>query len=398
MWSAGYQPSGVEPDSYDVVFSEDRAEIVRRDHAITSRLEVVVTPEDDAEVRRVSLTNHGSRMREIELTSYAEVVLAPPAADRAHPAFSNLFVETEWIPNLGALLASRRPRSASEPRLWAAHVSEVAVAAGAAGPTGSADGDELQFETDRLRFLGRGRVVGNPMSVIDGMALSNTAGAVLDPIFSLRRRVRLAPGTTVRVTFTTLVAPSREAALTLADRYRDPAAFERAAAMAWTQAQVQLRHLDILPEEASLFQRLANRVLYSDRSLRPPPEILAHNTHDASALWTQSCQHRSPNPALRRRRGRLLRRLQRVPLRSHARPAQDPLDLRVAARDSNNSRSPQQEPELPQAVTSLVASSLDRSPGFRPAAESCDSGGERAAPAEPTGRSCARRGGHSGCR
>jgi cyclic beta-1,2-glucan synthetase len=286
VWSAGYQPSGVEPDSYDVAFSEERAEIVRRDRAITSRLEVVVTPEDDAEVRRVSLTNQGSRMREIELTSYAEVVLAPPAADRAHPAFSNLFVETEWIPNLGALLASRRPRSASEPRLWAAHVATVA--AGTAGPTGvdeAADSGEPQFETDRLRFLGRGRGARTPMSVIDGLPLSNTAGAVLDPVFSLRRRVRLAPGTTVRVTFTTLVAPSREAALTLADKYRDPAAFERAAAMAWTQAQIQLRHLGILPDEANLFQRLANRVLYSDLSLRPSPEVLARNTRGASALW-----------------------------------------------------------------------------------------------------------------
>jgi cyclic beta-1,2-glucan synthetase len=292
VWSAGYQASGAEPDSYEASFSEDRAEIVRRDGAIGSKLEVVVTPEDDAEVRRVSLTNHGLKVREIELTSYAEVVLAPPAADLAHPAFSNLFVETEWVANLGALLASRRPRSAGEPRIWAAHVTAVAsvstvaaIAAIAAGRTTEESGSDLQYETDRARFLGRGRGVRSPMSVIDGRALSNTAGAVLDPIFSLRRRMRLAPGATVSVTFTTLVAPTREAALSLADKYRDPAAFERAAAMAWTQAQVQLRHQGILPEEANLFQRLANRVLFSDASLRAPAEVLQRNTRGASALW-----------------------------------------------------------------------------------------------------------------
>ncbi|HYO15258.1 MAG TPA: glucoamylase family protein, partial [Thermoanaerobaculia bacterium] len=273
VWSAGYQPSGAEPDNYEAVFSEDRAEIVRRDQDITSRLEVVVSPEDDAELRRVSLTNHGVRTCEIELTSYAEIVLAPPAADLAHPAFSNLFVETEFVPSSGALLASRRPRSQTEPRLWAAHVT-----------AGSGLG-ELQFETDRLRFLGRGQGVRTPASVLDGGPLSNTAGAVLDPIFSLRRKVRLAPGTTARVTFTTLVAPSREAALDLADKYRDPAAFDRAASMAWTQAQVQLRHLGITPDEASVFQRLANRVLYSDPSLRPPAEALQRNTRGPSALW-----------------------------------------------------------------------------------------------------------------
>jgi cyclic beta-1,2-glucan synthetase len=277
VWSAGYQPSGAEPDSYEATFSEDRAEIVRRDGTITSRLEVVVATEDDAELRRLSLTHHGARPRDVELTSYAEIVLAPPAADLAHPAFSNLFVETEWIPRLGALLASRRPRSAAEPRLWAAHAVTGLVSEDGAG--------EIQYETDRARFLGRGRGVRTPMSVIDGHALSNTAGAVLDPVFSLRRRVRLAPGTTTRVTFSTLVAPSREAALTLADKYRDPAAFARAAAMAWTQAQVQLRHLGILPDEANLFQRLANRILFADPSLRPSAEILQRNTRGPSALW-----------------------------------------------------------------------------------------------------------------
>ena len=274
VWSAGYQPSGAEPDSYEVYFFEDRAEIVRRDGDIVSRLEVVVAPEDDAEVRRVSLTNQGSRVREIELTSYAEVVLAPPAADLAHPAFSNLFVETELVPHMGALLASRRPRADNEPRLWAAHVACV---------SGNSVGDP-QFETDRLRFLGRGQGVRTAAAVLDGGRLSNTAGAVLDPIFSLRRRVRLDPGTTVRLTFTTLVAPSRETALELADKYRDPAAFQRAATMAWTQAQVQLRHLGILPEEANLFQRLANRVLYSDPSLRLP-EVLQRNARGPSSLW-----------------------------------------------------------------------------------------------------------------
>ncbi|HYH44620.1 MAG TPA: hypothetical protein VEG34_02980, partial [Thermoanaerobaculia bacterium] len=275
VWSAGYQPSGVEPDEYQVAFSEDRAEIARRDGDIACRYEVVVAPEDDAEVRRVSLTNHGLRTREIELTSYAEVVLAPAAADLAHPAFSSLFVETEQVPGCGALLATRRPRSPDEPRLWAAHIAAVAG-------TGVGEG---QFETDRARFLGRGQGVRTPASVLDGAPLSGTAGAVLDPVFSLRRTVRLAPATTARVTFTTLVAPSREAALGLADKYCDPAAFERAATMAWTQAQVQLRHLGVLPAEANLFQRLANRLLYSDPSLRAPAEVLQANAHGPAALW-----------------------------------------------------------------------------------------------------------------
>ena len=232
-WSAGYQPRGVASQGYEVTFSEDRAEIIRRDRAISTTLQVIVSPEDDAEVRRVSITNLGTRTREIEVTSYAEVVLAPPSADAAHPAFSNLFVQTEFAPELDALLATRRPRSHDERPIWLAHVMVVD------GETVGA----LQWETDRALFLGRGRGIRTPRSVIDGGALSNTVGPVLDPIVSLRRRVWLRPGATARVTFSTLVAPSREEALVLADKYHHVTTFERAATLAWTQAQVQLHHL-----------------------------------------------------------------------------------------------------------------------------------------------------------
>ncbi len=275
VWSAGYQPSGVEPDSYEVEFAEDRAEIVRRDGAITTTLEVAVSPEDDAEVRRVSIANLGNRVREIELTSYAEVVLAPPAADAAHPAFSKLFVQTEFVADVGALLATRRRRSPGEPEVWAAHLAVV---------EGETMGD-VQFETDRARFLGRGRGVRTPTSVVDGRPLSSTVGAVLDPIFSLRRRVRLPPGATVRVAFWTLIASSRNDALDLADKHHDSTAFERAVTLAWTQAQVQLHHLGVGLDEAHLFQRLANHVLYSDPALRPSSAVLRQNERGPSTLW-----------------------------------------------------------------------------------------------------------------
>jgi cyclic beta-1,2-glucan synthetase len=275
VWSAAYQPSGVEPDTYEVTFSEDRVEIRRRDGAIGTTVEIVVSPEHDAEVRRVSITNLGARTREIELTSYAEIVLATPAADAAHPAFSNLFVQTEYVAELGALLATRRPRSHGEPQVWAVHVIV------AEGETVGA----MEYETDRGRFLGRGRGIRTPMSVIDGHPLSNTAGAVLDPITSLRRCVRLAPGASARVTFSTLIAQSRDEALALADEYNNPATFERAATLAWTQAQVQLRHLGIDVDEAYLFQELASRILYSDPTLRPSSAVLSGNNRGASGLW-----------------------------------------------------------------------------------------------------------------
>jgi len=275
LWSAGYQPTGIEPDSYEAAFFEDRAEIARRDGTIETRMEVAVSTEDDAEVRRVSISNLGTGVREIELTSYAEVVLAPDAADAAHPAFSNLSVQTEFVVDSGALLATRRLRSPADLPLWAAHIAVV-------------EGEVVgapQFETDRARFLGRGRGIRTPIAVVDGQPLSNTAGAVLDPIFSLRRRVRLAPGATARVAFWTLIARSRDEALELADKHHDPAAFERALTLAWTQAQVQLYHLGVDSDEANLFQRLAGHVLYSNPALRPSSAELERNESGPAALW-----------------------------------------------------------------------------------------------------------------
>ena len=166
VWSAAYQPSGVEPDAYEAAFSEDRAEIVRRDGSLVTTLEIAVSAEHDAEVRRVSVSNLGAQIREIELTSYAELVLATPAADAAHPAFSKLFVQTEFVSSLGALLATRRRRAPGEPEIWATHLAVV---------EGEMVG-EGGYETDRARFLGRGHTIRAPVSVIDGRPLSNSVG------------------------------------------------------------------------------------------------------------------------------------------------------------------------------------------------------------------------------
>jgi cyclic beta-1,2-glucan synthetase len=275
VWSAGRQPVRRKPQAYEVTLAEDKIDIRRSDAGVLTHTEITVTPEDDAELRRVSLTNRSSRVREIEVTSYAEVVLAPPAADVAHPAFSNLFVETEFVAATSALVARRRPRSSNDEPVFGVHT--VVTEGESVGA--------IQYETDRSRFLGRGHTTADPVAVFEERPLSNTVGAVLDPVFALRQRVRLQPGETARLTFTTAVAHTREQALALAEKYHDPAIFERAAQLAWTQSRVEMRHFNIDAEEAHLFQRLAGRVLYADPSLRPRPHTLALNSKTQAGLW-----------------------------------------------------------------------------------------------------------------
>ena len=275
VWSAGFQPIAAEPDAYEVVFNEERAEFSRRDRHLTTTLEVLVSSEDDAEVRRISIANHGGGTREIDVTSYAELILGRQADDIAHPAFMKLFVATEYLADLGCILATRRRRSPTDQDIWAAHLAIV-------------DGETVgntEVETDRARFLGRGHGIRRPVSVIDGRPLSNTVGTVLDPVFALRRRVRIPPGGVTRIAFWTMVAGSRQDVLDLVDKHRDTSAFERAVTLAWTQAQVQLHHLGIDPGEASLFQRVASHLLFAGPAPRPSSDTILRGAGGQSGLW-----------------------------------------------------------------------------------------------------------------
>lgn len=273
-WSATRHPMGRTPEEELTTFTVDKASYSRRENGMSTLLEIAVSAEDDVEVRRLTLTNRGDREREIEITSYVELVLTPPADDLAHPAFGKLFVETEYVATSCALLAHRRPRSPEDAPAWALHVV-------------SQEGrlqDAVEWESDRARFLGRGRGPDNPQA-LDGRALSATTGVVLDPVASLRLRVRLAPGAVARLAFATGAASSREEALALAQRYHDPSSAARTLALAFAHARNVQRHLGLSGAEAILFERLASRVIFEDASLRAAPDVLARCVLGQEGLW-----------------------------------------------------------------------------------------------------------------
>jgi cyclic beta-1,2-glucan synthetase len=275
-WSVGHQPLGAMADFYEAVFNEDKADLIRHDGNIVTHTEIIISTEDNVELRRIALKNNSRQEEELDVTSYMECVLAPAISDNAHPAFSNLFVETEFLPHESAILAIRRPRSKNEEEIFGFHglVTE--------GRTLGA----VQYETDRSRFLGRGRTVTGPRMINEAHSLSNTSGAVLDPIFSLRQAVLLAPGETAYLTFVTGIASSRNEACQLAEKYHDPQFFNREVELAWIKAHVQLRHLNVPVDKANTYQRLAGRLLYSDSQLRPGAHLLAQNERVQSQLWT----------------------------------------------------------------------------------------------------------------
>lgn len=277
-WSTTYQPTLHQADHYEAIFVQARAEYRRRDYGIEAHTEVCVSPEDDVEIRRITLTNLSLRSREIEITSYTEVVMATLNADLAHRAFSNLFVQTEILHEKQAVICTRRPRTSEDKISWMFHLfaapgCEVGV------PT---------YETDRAKFIGRGRTAANPL-VLDQTQrhslLSNSEGSVLDPIVAIRRMVKISPDKSACVQIITGVAETREAALILIDKYCDKHFVERAFEMSWFQSQEVLRHLKATESDAQIYGRLASSIIYSSFLRRANPSEIARNQLKQAGLW-----------------------------------------------------------------------------------------------------------------
>jgi len=276
FWSATHQPTLETTSGYEAIFSQGRAEFRSRLHEIDTHTEIAVSPENDVEVRRITFTNHSDEVRTIEVTSYAEIVLNTAAADLAHPAFGNLFIQTQIVPQQNAILCSRRPRTALEKPPWIGHLLLV-------------HGNEVEttsFETDRAQFIGRTGSLTAPAALKDSGPLSNTEGSVLDPIVSIRRTLRLEPKDSATVTLVSGIAPARAEILGLIAKYQDQTIADRCFELAWTHGLIMLRHLNTTEIEAQLYGRLASALLYNQAARRANPTILARNQRGQRNLWS----------------------------------------------------------------------------------------------------------------
>ncbi len=278
FWSTAYQPTLKRPDTYEAIFSGARAEFRRRDHDIETHTEIAVSPEDDIELRRIRITNRSRKRRTIDVTSYAEVVLASPASDALHPAFGNLFVQTEILPQRQAILCTRRPRSLNEPVPWMLHLMAVH----------GADSVEVSCETDRMRFIGRGNTAADPQAMTAPAALSGSQGSVLDPIVAIRHRIMLDPEESATIDIVSGVCETRDAALHLVGKYQDRRLADRAFDLAWTHGQVVLQQLNATETDAQLYGHLAGNVIYANSSLRADAGVLIKNRRGQSGLWGYS--------------------------------------------------------------------------------------------------------------
>ncbi|MGN6192133.1 MAG: GH36-type glycosyl hydrolase domain-containing protein, partial [Rhodanobacteraceae bacterium] len=256
-------------------FGDAMARFARRDGPFVTTLEVAVDPDHPVEVRGIGIHNDGPVEREVELTSYLELILGSDRGDRAHPAYSKMFVQTAFED--GVLLAWRRKKDPSEPDAWAAHALVV-------------DGDERgarECETNRARFIGRDGSLAVPAALRDGRSLSGSVGTVLDPIFSLRTRVAVGAGETRRAAFVTAVGASRDEVLGLIRNYRTADAcaeiFAHARAAAWRSRN----SLGVEEAATRRFRRLTGALVGVDPSWRADPAEVAKGEGGAPVLWAK---------------------------------------------------------------------------------------------------------------
>ena len=275
VWSAAYSPLNTPPDQYEVVFTADKATFKRVDGQIETKTEVAIASGDNTEFRRISLKNLGLKPYVVEVTSYLEVVLAPQAADIAHPAFSNLFVETRYQSDRRCIIANRRPRSDSDEGVWLGNAVVL---------NGDTLGD-IQFETDRMNFLGRGNTTRSPAVMERGRPLSNTDGSVLDPVMSLRVSVRIDPGKTVMVSYVTAVGQTNEALLLLLDKYASPDAVARAFRLVLARSRVETMYLGLKASEIELYQNMLSNILYNSPTRRISRALMPEAGGAQTTLW-----------------------------------------------------------------------------------------------------------------
>ena len=289
LWSAGIQPVSSQPENQEVLFSPHKVEFQRRDHDISLQMKITVSPDDDVEIRRLTFINHSNRPRRLRLTSYGEVVLAPQFADQHHPAYNNLFIESEFLPELNALLFHRRPRSADENQIFLMHLF-----------TSDLEAEKTcEYETKRSHFIGRGETLRSPAALKNQAGLTGFVGGPLDPIMAISYEINLEPlipakkigfyfsepSTKVEVAYITLAAKSRQEVLDLAHRYQNWHRIEETFKKARFSSERELNQLNLTRQEIGLYQQILASLLFPNSTLRADPATLAANHMGQDGLW-----------------------------------------------------------------------------------------------------------------
>ena len=268
---------------YQTTFLADRVEFESTSPELHTKTTVLVSPEDDTELRTLRIQNHSAHDITLDVISYFEPVLADARADEAHPAFSNLFIATRWCPEWRALVISRKPRLQGEPAMAVAHFLADS----------NANVRAIDYIADRRSFLGRNHGPSDP--AVTAVAHNSDPARLehphnpnnqLDPACGLRLRIRIPAGGKARLTFATAAAETMDELEVRIDKYLQPMHVKRSARMAATLAQIRLRDLGVAPEENAALQDLTTALMYAcSRSPQPTSPTADRSLVNQRLLW-----------------------------------------------------------------------------------------------------------------
>lgn len=287
LWSTTYEPTKVYPEKYEVKYTDYKASFYRKDGDIESEMDIVLFPEENGEIRKVTLLNNGSEDTLLELSSFVEITIDSYEADLAHTVFNNLFIKTELFDD-GVLLGNRRNIDKKKGSPWLVHCLVS---------------DELgegsyQYETSRTNFLGRGTDLSNPQGV--NRELTNTVGAVLDPIMSLRKRIKLKSGESKTIYYIIGIFDKKDIAIEFAKKYREISTIERALELSLIRSQTEISYLNYSKEDIKLFNELLPNVLFSNgENKRKYKDIINVNIRGQEGLWAYGISGDNPLILLR---------------------------------------------------------------------------------------------------
>ena len=264
VWSPTYRPVPCDDPSYRVSSLPEKIIFDRTQNELSSHLEVMVAPNDDVEIRHISLTNNSSSERQLELTSYLELGMAAHDAQLHHPSFNRLFIGVEPLPEHDGILANRRQRTNSDEPLWVGHMLVNLSDPSARG----------RLQTDRAHFLGRNSHSFLPEGVVRTTGVINPT---VDPIASVKQSITIESGAKVELVSLTIAASSRREVLQLAERYRQTAIIRRTAQLAWTVTVAELQHLQLNQDDVNNFQHLSAYLTYPNRILKSAARGLIAN-------------------------------------------------------------------------------------------------------------------------
>ncbi len=274
FWSATYNPTKTEPDDYQAIFSPHQAEFKRMDGDITSHTAVSLSPNHNLEIRKLTLSNNGKEAKQIEITSYMEVVGDSYLAELSHPAFNKLFIESEFLEEQSVFLSKRRGNKVGG-NSYIMHMVKSGVKLI----------KSVEYENDRLKFIGRNNTLQNPDAVVNSISLSKNTGFCNDPIMSLRINISLGADEAACISFITGVCNSKEEAVKISEElsvaYRIDDIFEKFR----LQSEIELKYLDITRPLLNAFQDLISPIFYPSSYYRGPAENIRRNWKNQSFLW-----------------------------------------------------------------------------------------------------------------